>query len=125
MSPTPKPFALLTLLLGALAEWASPPALAAQQAPPGTPLFLAIPETFPVADARVVVVREPDREVIVLRATEATPEALATALGPHLVQLGQQRVTEGSRRIMRAHGDVLPPPAGTEGDGPGLGPRPA
>lgn len=44
------------------------------------PLFVAIPETFPDVDARAVVIREPGREVVLLRADEADPQALASAL---------------------------------------------
>jgi len=42
--------------------------------------FVAIAEDFPDVDARALVVREGGREVIVLRADEATPEALAMSI---------------------------------------------
>jgi hypothetical protein len=45
------------------------------------PLFLAIPETFPEVDGRVVLLREPGRDVVLLRDSDATSETLSVALG--------------------------------------------
>lgn len=45
-----------------------------------TPVFIAIPQTFPDVDARVVLMREPGRDVVVLDAEDATPESLHIAL---------------------------------------------
>jgi hypothetical protein len=67
---------LMILLLTALM---APVALEAQgQA--ATTTFLAIPETYPDVDGPVVVLREPGRNIILLRESEATPEALSVAL---------------------------------------------
>jgi hypothetical protein len=88
---------VVTFVLLALAAASSAGPLRAQGVP-NTPLFLAIPETFPVADARALVVREPNREVIVLRADEATPEALGMALG--LLRRVRQRPLEPGRGFM-------------------------
>lgn len=52
--------------------------LQAQDPTRGT--FIAIPDGFPQIDARAIVIRERGRDVVVLRSTEATPEALAMSL---------------------------------------------
>lgn len=66
-------FALLAVAL------VSPPR-AAGQARGAVPLFLAIPESFPDVDGRVVLLREPGRDVVLLRSSDATPETLSVAL---------------------------------------------
>jgi hypothetical protein len=71
------PSAVLVLVV----LWAlvSPVALQAQ----GTgsaPTFLAIPETYPDVEGPVIVLREPGRNIILLRESEATPEALSVGL---------------------------------------------
>lgn len=57
---------------------ATTPAVSAQDAPGA--VLVAIPEAFPAIDARAIVMRDGTREVILLRADEATPEALAMSL---------------------------------------------
>jgi len=57
----------------------SPAPLAGQDTRP-TPIFLALPESFPPVDARVVLLREPGRDIVVLKTAEANPETLAIAL---------------------------------------------
>lgn len=52
---------------------------ASAQDAPGE-VLVAIPETFPEIDARAIVLRDGSREVILLRADDATPEALAMSL---------------------------------------------
>ena len=42
--------------------------------------FVAIPDAYPAIDARAVIIREPGKEVLLLRAGEATPEVLAMGL---------------------------------------------
>lgn len=68
--------ALAVLLV--LSTLASPAGVAGQADPP---LFLAIPETFPDVDGRVVLLRESGRDVVLLRQDDATPETLSIALG--------------------------------------------
>lgn len=46
----------------------------------GENTFLAIPDAFPDVDARAIVVREPGRDVILLRDSELTAEAVAMSL---------------------------------------------
>ena len=62
-----------------LAGVASPAPLASQD-PPSTPTFLALPESFPEIDARVVLLREPSRDIVVLNPAEANVESLGIAL---------------------------------------------
>lgn len=52
----------------------------AGQAPEGTPTLLVIPETFPDIAARVVLLREPGRNVIVMKKSDASAETLRAAL---------------------------------------------
>ena len=56
------------------------PAVLQAQAPARAPTFLAIPETYPDVDGPVVVLREPGRNIILLRESSATPEALSVGL---------------------------------------------
>jgi len=44
------------------------------------PVFLAMPETFPDIDARVVLMREPGRDIVILHQDDADPNALRVAL---------------------------------------------
>ena len=70
---------LAVAVLGALSMLASP-ALVIGQGLGGIPVFLAIPETFPDVEGRVVLLREPGRDIVLLRAEDATPETLSVAL---------------------------------------------
>jgi hypothetical protein len=53
---------------------------ASAQANEETPVFVALPETFPDLDARALIVRERGRDVVVLDPDEATAEALTMSL---------------------------------------------
>jgi hypothetical protein len=65
--------------LVALLSITSPSHLTGQE--PGTrPIFLALPQAFPDIDARVVLMREPGRDIVVLDASDASPETLDVAL---------------------------------------------
>jgi len=50
------------------------------QEPGSAPIFIALPETFPDVDARAVLMREPGRDIVILRASDAGPETLHVAL---------------------------------------------
>jgi hypothetical protein len=69
------------LLLGLLsfAAGLAPQAVAGQRSD-SLPVVLTIPETFPDVDARVVLMREGDRDIVVLDASDAEPETLSVAL---------------------------------------------
>jgi len=56
------------------------PDSAVSQGQGSTPLVLAIPESFPDVEGRVVLLRESGRDVVLLRASDATPETLSVAL---------------------------------------------
>jgi len=96
-----------TLVGMALATAAPTPGMAQGQG--RVPLVLAIPESFPDVEGRVVLLREPGRDVVLLRATDATPETLSVALTlrrrldattPRREQQGQMvPVTGYARRI--------------------------
>jgi len=75
----------------------APIPMAAQSAGP-RPLFLAIPEVFPDLDARAVVVRETAREIVLLRATDATAETLGVALA--LLRRVRERPVQPGRSVM-------------------------
>jgi hypothetical protein len=62
-----------------LAALASPASLAAQSSD-GVPLFLAMPETYPDVDGRVVLLRERGRDIVLIRESDATAETLSIAL---------------------------------------------
>jgi hypothetical protein len=87
----------LAATLLTVAAVAAPIPLAAQSAGP-RPLFLAIPEVFPDVDARAVVVREPAREIVLLRATDATAETLGVALA--LLRRVRERPVQPGRAVM-------------------------
>ena len=70
--------AALSLLLSVLLL-ASPSGSAAQ-VEGDVPTVLVIPESFPDVDGRAVLLREPGRDVVLLRASDATPETLSVAL---------------------------------------------
>ncbi|MGD2047830.1 MAG: hypothetical protein PVJ80_14575 [Gemmatimonadota bacterium] len=68
------------LVLGLLALGAvlAPTGASGQQG--GKPLFLALPQHFPDVSARVVIVREAGRDLVILRESDAAPETLYAAL---------------------------------------------
>ena len=68
-------------LLGFLALVAlAAPQGAAGQDSSERPVFLAMPETFPDIDARVVLMREPGRDIVILHEDDPDPNALRVAL---------------------------------------------
>ena len=69
----------VVLLLVAISALTSPAPLEAQGSA-NAPTFLAIPESYPNVDGPVVVLREPGRNIILLRESEASPEALHIGL---------------------------------------------
>jgi len=71
--------ALATAVIGTALALVSPPPLLSQGLG-RVPIFLAIPETFPEVEGRVVLLREPGRDIVLLRAEDATPETLSVAL---------------------------------------------
>lgn len=71
------PFALARALPLVLVLALQGAAAAAQQA---RATFVALPEAFPPIDARAIVVRDGVRDVVLLRAEDATPETLAMSL---------------------------------------------
>jgi len=71
--------------------------LAAQGAE-ARPLFIAIPDQFPEVEARAVVVRERGREIVLLKATDATAETLDVALA--LLRRVRERRVEPGRSVM-------------------------
>ena len=70
--------ALTIYTLLALGVSAAPASLAAQGSGT-TPIFLALPDEYPNVDGRVLLLREPSREIVVVAQT-ATPEDLTVAL---------------------------------------------
>ena len=71
-------FPLALLLLLHLCVFASPVHLTAQ-GNGGPPIFLSLPDVYPDVDGRVVLLREPGREIVVVAET-VTPEDLTMAL---------------------------------------------
>ncbi len=75
--------AVATAALAALLVLTSPAMgvhAAAQSIPLNVPLFLVMPQSFPDVDGRFVLLREPGRDLVLLRDTDATPETLSVAL---------------------------------------------
>jgi len=56
------------------------PGSARAQAHAGARTVIALPERFPDIEARALLVREPGRDVVVLKPSDATPETLAMSL---------------------------------------------
>ncbi|HET9947746.1 MAG TPA: hypothetical protein VFQ22_02355 [Longimicrobiales bacterium] len=84
------------------------PASVLAQTPSDHPLFLALPERFPELDARVVLIREPSRDVVVLNPADATPEALFTGL--RLLRRFRDRPRPpGEGQMIPITGFVVPP----------------
>jgi hypothetical protein len=68
-------------LLGIMTLVATPvPHRATAQGNSERPVFLAMPETFPDIDARVVLMREPGRDIVILHEDDLDPNALRVAL---------------------------------------------
>jgi hypothetical protein len=88
---------LLAATLLTVAALAAPIPLAGQGTGP-RPLFVAIPEVFPDVDARAVVVRETAREIVLLRAADATAETLDVALA--LLRRVRERPVGPGRAVM-------------------------
>ena len=71
---------VLAVLLLALVTVAAPRTASGQGAA-RSPVFIALPETFPDLDARAVLMLEPGRDIVILDREDAGPETLAAALG--------------------------------------------
>lgn len=104
---------LALVALFQLGQVASPSAVAAQgNATP--PLFLAMPDVYPDVEGRVMLLREPGREIVVL-SSDATPEELGVA-----IRLLARFRREG-RHPQEGRGDMIPivglvtPPLSGEG----------
>lgn len=103
---------LLTVAAIAVCGSLRPHPLAAQ-ASSRTGVFIAIPETFPDLDARALLVREPGRDVVVLRDAEADAETLAMALLVlERIRLEAPRPTQG--QMIPITGFVFRSPIGVE-----------
>lgn len=72
---TPVVLAWLVFILAALS-----PMRVSSQDRVTRPVFVALPQTFPDIEARVLIMREPGRDLVVLKEGDAEPEALHTAL---------------------------------------------
>ena len=70
-------FGSLLLAIAAILPF---PSLARAQAPGVVPVYVAVPETFPDIEARSILLRERGRDIVVLRASDATPATLAMSL---------------------------------------------
>jgi len=62
--------------------------------------FVAIPDVFPDIEARALIIREPGKEVLLLRREEATAEVLAMSL------VTLRRVRRDNPRL--EHGEMIP-----------------
>lgn len=62
--------------------------------------FVVIPDSFPDIDARAVIIREPGKDILLLRAEEATPEVLAMSL------VTLRRVRQDNPTL--EHGEMIP-----------------
>jgi hypothetical protein len=105
MTTTDRTVMTVPWVLLAVAMLAAPAATMAQDHAP-VPLFLAIPETFPDVDGRAVLLREPGRDIVLLRAADATVETLTVAL--HLLIRLNERVPrrEGQGQMVPITGYV-------------------
>lgn len=56
------------------------PGVVRAQSHAGARTVIALPQRFPDIEARALLVREPGRDIVVLRASDATPETLAMSL---------------------------------------------
>ena len=88
----------LLVTLFAVIVGSSPGPLAAQRVAP-TPVFLAIPETFPEVEARAVLMREPDRDIVILPRDGVDPETLHVALSV-LERMRPQELRDTLRRFV-------------------------
>ena len=95
-----------TLVVAGLLLAPHSPAALTAQAESRAPLFLAIPETFPDVDARVVIVREPGRDIVLLKPGDTTPEALSVALDL-LRRLDRPRPVQGRAQMIPITGFVV------------------
>jgi hypothetical protein len=91
---------VLTFALALLASAALPRSVTAQVSG-AAPVFLAMPDVYPDIDGRIVLLREPGREVIVL-SQAATPEDLTMAVRM-LARFRRQRGQPEARR-----GEMIP-----------------
>jgi hypothetical protein len=71
----------LTRLVAVLfATVLSIPGMARAQSHAGARTVIALPQRFPDIEARALIVREPGRDVVVLKPSDASPETLAMSL---------------------------------------------
>jgi len=70
---------VLTILFVAVAMLLLPLRVHGQTADRGA-FFVAIPDVFPDIEARALIIREPGKEILLLRADEATAEVLSMSL---------------------------------------------
>lgn len=100
--------AMLTMLLAGATFVGSSTLLG--QEPGRVPLFLAIPQTFPEVDARAVLLREPGRDIVLLKDSDASVETLTVAL--HLLLRLNERVPrrEGQGQMVPISGYVQTQP---------------
>lgn len=91
--------AALTLIAGLL------PIAVAGQAQPFVPVFVAIPQIFPDVDARLILVREPGRDIVVLDPKDASAEALSAGLRL-LARLDRPRPGPGRGQMIPVTGFV-------------------
>jgi len=98
--------AALTLVVGLL------PTTVSAQGRPSVPIFVAIPQIFPEIDARLILLREPGRDIVVLDPRDASPEALSAGLDL-LSRLERPRPRPGRGQMIPVTGFVrageLPP----------------
>lgn len=78
MNPTHRRLLGVQLIAFAIVVGAHVAPVSAQSGHDG--VLVAVPETFPAIDARAIVLRDGDRDVILLREGDATAEALAMSL---------------------------------------------
>lgn len=100
MRATAVAFAAALVLLAGLV----PAALAGQERPL-IPVFLAIPRIFPDIDARIILIREPGRDIVVLDPNDVTAETLSVGL--HLLgRVDRPRPEPGQGQMIPVTGFV-------------------
>ena len=76
------------------------------QAVPPERTVIAVPDAFPAIEARALIVRTPEEDVIVLREESATPDALLMALAL-LRRLRAEDSSPGSHQVIPITGFVV------------------
>jgi hypothetical protein len=101
----PNRWTLCALLAAALL--AGSPMEGAGQDHGDVPTFLVMPESFPDVDGRAVLLREPGRDIVLLREADATPETLSVALALLRRLNGSTPRAEGQGQMVPLTGYVL------------------